>query len=46
MAHITIGTTSTRADFTASAGQTVFTVAFEFFDEDDLLVYQINDLFT
>ena len=46
MAHITIGTTSTRADFTASAGQTVFTVAFEFFDEDDLLVYQNNVLLT
>jgi hypothetical protein len=46
MAHITIGTSSTRADFTASASQTVFTVAFEFFDEDDLLVYQNNVLLT
>ena len=42
MAHITIGTTATRADYTASAGQTAFSVPFEFFDEDDLVVYKNN----
>ena len=46
MAHITIGTTATRADYTASAGQTAFSVPFEFFDEDDLLVYKNNVLLT
>jgi len=46
MAHITVGTTSTRADYTASASQTAFSVPFEFFDEDDLLVYKNNALLT
>ena len=46
MAHITVGTTSTRADYTASASQTAFSVPFEFFDEDDLLVYKNNVLLT
>ena len=46
MAHITVGTTSTRADYTASSSQTAFSVPFEFFDEDDLLVYKNNVLLT
>lgn len=46
MAHIPIGTTVTTASFTATAGQTVFSISFEFFDEDDLEVYQNGTLLT
>ena len=40
MAHITIGTTTTKITYTATASQTDFTIPFEFFDEADLDVYQ------
>lgn len=36
---MTISTTETRADYTASASQTLFTVPFEFYDNTDLDVY-------
>ena len=40
MAHITIDTTATRVSYTATASQTAFAIPFEFFDEDDIKVYQ------
>ena len=36
---INIADNSPRANYTATSGQTVFTVSFEFFDEADLTVY-------
>ena len=46
MAHITIGTTTTKVTYTATASQTDFSIPFEFFDEDDLDVYQNGTLKT
>ena len=46
MAHITIGTTATRISYTATASQTAFTIPFEFFDEDEINVYQQGTLKT
>ena len=46
MAHITIDSTATRISYTATASQTAFTIPFEFFDEDDLKVYQNGTLKT
>ena len=46
MAHITISSTATRITYTASGGQTAFTIPFEFFDEDDLDVYKQGTLLT
>jgi len=46
MAHITIDSTATRISYTATASQTAFAIPFEFFDEDDLKVYQNGTLKT
>ena len=41
MALTTVNATLPRKEYTASAGQTVFTVPFEFLADADLKVYQI-----
>ena len=46
MAHITIDTTATRISYTATASQTAFVIPFEFFDDDDVKVYQNGTLKT
>lgn len=46
MAHITVGTTATRIAYTASSGQTAFTIPFEFFDDDEIKVYNQGTLLT
>tara|TARA_R110000822_G_scaffold276406_2_gene398466 strand:+ start:536 stop:1246 length:711 start_codon:yes stop_codon:yes gene_type:complete len=40
MAHIAIGSTATIAKYTATAGQTAFSIPFEFFDVADIDVYK------
>ena len=37
-----ISDTSPRVQYTATAGQTTFSVPFEFFDDEDLLVINTN----
>ena len=44
MAHIAIGSTATIARYTATAGQTAFSIPFEFFDVGDIDVYQQGTL--
>jgi len=39
---ITISDTSPRVQYTATSGQTTFSVPFEFFDDDDLVVINTN----
>ena len=46
MAHITIGSTTTIAKYTATASQTAFSIPFEFFDDDDIDVYKQGTLLT
>ena len=46
MVHILVGTTTTKVTYTATASQTSFAIPFEFFDEDDLDVYQNGTLKT
>ena len=43
---ILINDVSARIQYTATSGQTVFTVPFEFFENSDLKVYQNNTLLT
>lgn len=43
---ILINDVSARIQYTATDGQTVFTVPFEFFENSDLKVYKNNDLIT
>ena len=44
MTHITIGTTTTIAKYTATSGQTALSIRFEFFDDDDIDVYKQGTL--
>jgi hypothetical protein len=39
---ITISDTSPRVQYTATSGQTTFSVPFEFFDDDDIVVINTN----
>jgi len=43
MAHITISDTTPKDQYTATGGQTEFTVSFPFFEDDSLQVYQTAD---